>query len=63
MGEQGRFEIQKPDESLHWISFNLKAAVKELKALNSILADLKSSLSSTNSYQANRPRNNDEVPF
>ena len=33
-----QMKIQSADESLHWISFNMKALVKELKLLNDTLA-------------------------
>jgi hypothetical protein len=40
-------KIQSQEESLHWISYNLKMLAQEMKAITPILKDIAEKLKST----------------
>lgn len=54
--------IQKPEESLHWISFNLKMIAKELKLMTPSLQRL-ADLTDIVKKATEKKSHHDEVPF
>lgn len=51
----GEKRIQTSEESLHWISFNLKKLVEQVKDTNSLLASLRNELLTSKPDQKDPP--------
>lgn len=62
MEEKRQFQTQPPNESLHWISYNLKALTKEVREICELLKNLKSQKEPIAKIPQPQPRN-EEFPF
>lgn len=63
MSEYQQRKLQEPNESLHWISYNLKMLVKEVQAANVKLAELSSVIREAATPKAPAEYKQQDMPF